>query len=131
VTHEAGHYLGLAHSNDPTSVMSQFYSSAHAELADDDRAGICAAYPQAGAPTCGEPEPLFGFSRYCGGANPTTAPETVLHPGSGGCSVALASGSPSPACWLVAALVGGATARRRRGGARAARHFGVPQSAHS
>ena len=131
VTHEVGHYLGLAHSDDSTAVMAPYYSSSHVDIGNDDRAGICAIYPPSGAPTCGEPEPLFGFSRYCTGANPSTTPETVVHPGSGGCSVTTASPFASRHGSVVALLALGVTTLRRRGRARAARHFGVPQSAHS
>ena len=49
VTHEAGHFLGLAHATDPSATM--FASAAPGEtskrvLGDDDIAGICAIYPR-------------------------------------------------------------------------------------
>lgn len=48
ITHELGHYLGLAHSTDPDATM--FASAVAGEtlkrtLNEDDRQGICAAYP--------------------------------------------------------------------------------------
>jgi hypothetical protein len=47
LTHEAGHFLGLAHSPDPSAVM--YYSIVPEEvrttLTADDVAGICAIYP--------------------------------------------------------------------------------------
>lgn len=47
ITHEAGHFLGLAHSDDPSSTM--WCNAAKGEvqkrsLADDDLRGICAIY---------------------------------------------------------------------------------------
>jgi hypothetical protein len=53
--HEAGHYLGLAHSTVPTSIMVARYCEdadrcngdvdALRELSDDDRDAVCAVYP--------------------------------------------------------------------------------------
>ncbi len=46
--HEAGHYLGLAHSSDTTAVMFERYNpdtQSSPELAPDDIDGICELYP--------------------------------------------------------------------------------------
>jgi hypothetical protein len=48
VTHEAGHFIGLAHSQDATAVMFAFYQPDAVALAADDTAGVCAAYPPPG-----------------------------------------------------------------------------------
>lgn len=89
VTHEAGHFLGLAHSLDPDATMRADYAPIIRDLAPDDVAGICAAYPPSeGAPVCGEPEPLYGFSRFCGGASPSTTPASGIGVSGAGCSVA-------------------------------------------
>jgi MYXO-CTERM domain-containing protein len=55
VTHEVGHYIGLAHSNDSESIMVASYCQSAdrcgesvdraRQLSDDDRAAVCATYP--------------------------------------------------------------------------------------
>lgn len=48
ITHEAGHFFGLAHATSPTSTMYASYkpgSTALRSLTADDVAGICAIYP--------------------------------------------------------------------------------------
>jgi MYXO-CTERM domain-containing protein len=48
ITHEAGHYLGLAHSNDVEAVMATTYTRLDLigrELTQDDIDGICSIYP--------------------------------------------------------------------------------------
>jgi len=55
LTHEAGHFLGLAHAPNDTSVMYAYYRNDSRELTADDVAGVCAAYSvqsPAGASTC-------------------------------------------------------------------------------
>ena len=53
LTHEAGHFLGLAHATKETSVMYAYYSDDARNLSEDDVAGICAAYPAATAQNAG------------------------------------------------------------------------------
>jgi hypothetical protein len=48
ITHEAGHFLGLAHATDATATMFASYkpgTTSLRTLADDDIAGICEIYP--------------------------------------------------------------------------------------
>jgi hypothetical protein len=68
-THEAGHFLGLAHSPDTSATMFAVYtpgSTAFRSLAADDVSGICAVYPPQKIDTgkCNV-LPRHGFSPYC------------------------------------------------------------------
>lgn len=120
-THEAGHFLGIAHSAEQDATMFTNYqkgSTALRDLTADDVAAICAAYP----PTlpksveC-DPEPRHGFASECRAQQP--APEEEPQEAQG-CAVAAGGpgGGPSglAALGLVAGL--GALMRRRRGKAR-------------
>lgn len=85
VTHEAGHFLGLAHSADSTAVMFSTYNPGEMslrKLTPDDVQGICEAYPPGRAAAC-DPSPHGGLT--------TTCPEPKK---SGGCNV---GGSDLPA----------------------------------
>jgi hypothetical protein len=83
VTHETGHFLGLAHSGDMHATMFAHYnqgSTAMRQLTSDDVSGICAIYPPDGtravstsvtaagkvtADAC-DPTPRHGFGTDCG-----------------------------------------------------------------
>lgn len=71
VTHEAGHFLGLAHSTVKAATMFAQYQAGdlnYRSLHPDDVSGVCATYPPARAvPQCSQPSPPHGFSRFCGG----------------------------------------------------------------
>lgn len=74
VTHEAGHFFGLAHSPDPESTMYESYEEGmggQRTLATDDIAGICATYPPRpiDASTC-NPIPRHGFAAECAAEQP-------------------------------------------------------------
>jgi hypothetical protein len=56
LTHEAGHFVGLAHSQLNTAVMYAFYQNESIALTPDDVAGVCAAYP---------PEPAGQSGKGC------------------------------------------------------------------
>lgn len=71
-THEAGHFLGLAHSKDKDATMFVEYLPMTTELRSlepDDADGICAAYPP-GTETACDPTPRHGFSTECNGTIP-------------------------------------------------------------
>lgn len=128
VTHEAGHFLGLAHATSPTATMYASYrpgTSSLRTLTSDDVAGLCAIYPNstersvAPSVTAGgvtpasacDPIPRHGFSTTCA-ANPPPS-----DPGSGGCAVTPAAGAPGTGpTWPVLGLMAAALllARRRR-----------------
>jgi hypothetical protein len=119
ITHEAGHFLGLAHATDPRSTMYASYKPgtiALRSLAPDDVAGICAIYPNASTRTVSaavsanetvvadscDPNPRHGFSGQC------TTPKPKED----------CAATPAPASWggsaTVAAAIAGIFAARRR-----------------
>lgn len=116
ITHEAGHFLGMAHSSDPNATMYAFYAATMRTLHADDIDGICAIYPPGGirnvdpsvSPTATiaeaacDPTPRHGFASQC---SPT------------GCAVASsrAIGVPAGGAMLATGFlfVGVAGARRR------------------
>jgi MYXO-CTERM domain-containing protein len=109
LTHEAGHFIGLGLSPDPSATMSSTQgpgSTDHRVLGADDVAGVCAMYPSSrvNLPAC-DPTPRHGLSSDC--AEVTTSPSgcsTSSSPvgATGGLAAAFAS--------IAAALI----ARRRR-----------------
>jgi MYXO-CTERM domain-containing protein len=52
LTHEAGHFLGLAHATSKASIMYAFYNPAGTTLTPDDVDGICTIYPPGGTSGC-------------------------------------------------------------------------------
>jgi Matrixin len=73
VTHEVGHFFGLAHSNEAGAIMLAHYR-AGAQVANDDVQGLCAIYPPDGTratsdgsvmSTACNPTPRHGFSSQC------------------------------------------------------------------
>lgn len=105
LTHEFGHYLGLAHtSDDPEATMVASASAGEIEkrtLEPDDIAGLCAIYPPGSlSATCND-TPRGGLSLECGGEPGccTVAPGVVRRP----------SGA-----WLLAVVFVAAAATRLR-----------------
>lgn len=119
LTHEAGHFLGLSHSNDPTATMRAIYDPPHdgadfRSLAPDDVAGICEVYPPERKPATDSCENRHGFSEQCGDDQPPPND-------SKGCSLnTRAATGPSTRdgyaslLALLAGVVGARLARRRR-----------------
>jgi Matrixin len=106
ITHEAGHFLGLAHSNAARATMSPNQMPGLDDLSSldlDDITGICTAYPPERAPAC-DPTPNRGFSAEC-----------ALDPALGGsCSLAVPRHrSPAGATIAFTLGLGVALARRR------------------
>jgi len=103
LTHETGHFLGLAHSNAPCSssdhdcpsmdAMYQAGSSDFRTLEKDDIEGICAVYPVDRASFDNECAPRHGFATDCGASGKrgccSTAPGAASSRGSEGLFAAL------------------------------------------
>jgi hypothetical protein len=121
MTHETGHFLGLAHSGDNRATMYANYTpgaTAMRNLTSDDVAGICTIYRPDGTravldskvtqgPQC-DPTPRRGFTGEC------EEPKEKTCLGS-----SMASSRPVSPAWLVIALGStGLLAIRRRRGAR-------------
>lgn len=101
-THEAGHFLGLAHSQDQQSTMwcdAQGNETNKRSLSDDDERGLCVVYPS---------DIAFTDDYF-----PTRSPGSGGSSSSGGCVAAPTGQSSSP--WLLSGLIGlGFCLRRRR-----------------
>jgi hypothetical protein len=111
LTHEAGHFLGLAHSEVQGATMNAVYNDLQPfdfrSIESDDQLGVCAAYPPKELGQC-NPIPRHGFSSACMDSQ-TTATCTVA-PGSAPSDSSLAAAMAA----AVAALGGGLVWRRAR-----------------
>lgn len=124
-THEAGHFLGLAHSPEPGATMLTGYEEDMDTLSDDDVSAICAVYPPTGDTDC-DPTPRHGFQSECASVGSEER-------GDEGCSCELSGvrdGRAQRAGGLL--VLAGALARRRRRRASAgpcgARHSTPPRT---
>ncbi len=73
VTHETGHFQGLAHSGNPTAVMWPEYNQGTTTLrtlTPDDEAAICAVYPASPVNSDCDSTPRHGFSPLCAAQQP-------------------------------------------------------------
>ena len=97
LTHEAGHFIGIAHSPDGNAVMYASYSPgsiSQRTLTPDDVEAVCTIYPPNSGVVCNT-EPRGGFSGTCDDAPATKGLCDVGAVGSGAttagvCAVALA-----------------------------------------
>jgi hypothetical protein len=96
ITHEVGHFLGLAHSAESTAIMFAKYMPTP-RLANDDVQGLCSIYAPDGtrATTDGawaagpcDPTPHGGFISACSTPGGTSLPSGDPTEPSGGCSLA-------------------------------------------
>lgn len=113
LTHEAGHFLGLAHSTSRDATMYPIYDRGTGDfrtLSDDDVAGICAIYPPARVALPCDFAPRGGFATEC-----------ALGITRGGCAIGRspASGGAGASLGAVCLLLW----RRRRRCPRALVHF--------
>jgi hypothetical protein len=125
VTHEAGHFLGMGHSDVPTATMFADYEKGQnyqRYLSPDDVAGICSVYLPDGnravlngkiaqGPQC-DPTPRGGYSpdcqkkpTGCAGSSSSTSPR-------------LPSRDPADLAWVVGAVLAGLLWRHRSARAR-------------
>lgn len=107
LTHEVGHFLGIAHSEDVEATMFPFYEEGTTEirtLSEDDATAICILYPPDRDidATC-NPLPRHGFSPMCR-ENQTE----------GGCNASSRRAGPAWIFTAGAALVLAALSGRRR-----------------
>jgi len=144
--HEAGHFLGLAHSADTSALMYALYHpSSAAGLTEDDREGICSMALPGGlrltsnsglvdANTTCDPTPFHSSQSQCGvqdtelalpsesdaSSSVSGASSTVItSDGGSGCSVASSMAPRRSLCEFCGCLVGVAMWRvRRRKGRR-------------
>jgi hypothetical protein len=100
LTHETGHFLGLAHSQDPTATMFASYvmgTTTIRTLTPDDQAAICVAYPPgrtatgmcSGLPRHGWAQVCVAdqsYARCAAGPGPAGRADGVM-----GCALALAA----------------------------------------
>ena len=101
VTHESGHFFGMAHSQDTSATMYAHYTqgaTSMRNLTADDIAGICTIYPSNGTRTAAagaipegpcDPTPRHGYSTTCGGGGGCSASPTPAR-GSAGIAAMLA-----------------------------------------
>jgi len=120
LTHEAGHLLGLAHTQDKAATMFPGYSPGSTSLRTlgyDDVSGLCEIYPGSRVTTSTSCVPRHGFSALCGADQPTpvSPPKTADDSKtSEGCNVSRRPQS-SFGIWLAISTALAAFRRRRRG----------------
>lgn len=109
LTHEVGHFLGLAHSDMPDATMygdGQLAEVKKRTLEGDDIKGICAIYGQREKPACERPDfaPRRGFTPKC--STPVESNSCAARPGVVG---------RGAVAGFVLALLGASLLARRRG----------------
>ena len=108
LTHEVGHFLGVAHSPLSEATMNASYNVESSSLAADDAQAICSIYPPASGEVTCNPIPRHGFSASCAGEQTE-----------GDCSAAPPGSTGKNGLSAIAALLLGAALQRLRRGSRA------------
>lgn len=107
LTHELGHWLGLAHTRDASATMYGEYEPGTTDqrsLADDDTTAICEVYPTNREPSTASCEPRHGFSDLCAADQPDEPPLVGEAPRGCGLAHDTTSGLASVAFGLVLLL---------------------------
>lgn len=116
LTHEVGHFIGIAHSPKESAVMYASYSAgstAQRKLTDDDVDAVCAIYPPNDGVPC-DVEPHGGFTDSCG-TTKKSGVCAVSSIGAPGGADDLGTGTPAHGAAASLALLGiGALATVRR-----------------
>ena len=109
ITHEAGHFIGIAHSSHSDASMFATYNrgAVNRKLSDDDVAAVCEIYPPNRKGNC-DATPRNGLSLSCDDASAKS-----------GCAVGMGDGSPAISEGVLGVFSGAmalaiARARRRR-----------------
>ena len=104
LTHEAGHLLGLGHTQDRAATMFPGYtrgSTGLRSLGYDDVSGLCAIYPDSRKVTSTSCLPRHGFSELCGADQPAVAASNSTNEqdssSTGGCSLSPRAGGSASA----------------------------------
>ena len=124
VTHEAGHFIGIGHSEVATATM---FAQAEREsvdkrtLAQDDIAAVCAIYPPGNLDQSCNAAPMGGLELDCettDAGDPIACDAPASTPSNGGCNCSTGR-TPADAPWLpLLAMVVGLTGLRRYSGRR-------------
>ncbi|MEI9941174.1 MAG: matrixin family metalloprotease [Pseudomonadota bacterium] len=118
LTHEAGHLLGLGHTQDRAATMFPGYtrgSTGLRTLGYDDVSGLCAIYPASRQVTSTSCVPRHGFSELCGADQPPAPPSNTKDSATaGGCSLSPQAGGSASAFFAALSLGFAAFLGRRR-----------------
>lgn len=128
LTHEVGHFLGLAHTPVANAVMSTGYQSLPFSpnlITPDDAAAICAVYPPGAKLSCDPPSaPAYDTCQIPLGEHPPCQLGSVTQDAGCGCHVAGAPRRSWPALAALCALLAALRTRRSAQTTRAERHPG-------
>lgn len=116
LTHEVGHFLGLAHSPVSGAVMSTGYQSLPFSpnlITADDAAAICAVYPPGPKLKCAESQPAYDQCQIPLGEHPPCQLASVTQDAGCSCHVTSAPTRAWPALTAIGAIITALRTRRR------------------
>lgn len=121
--HEAGHYLGMGHSDEPDATMYPTYGGGVTLFTPDDREGICTLYPV----DVGEASPPIAVPPDGGPGEPTSASASLV---GSGCSATSGATGPSAADALLLILTLSMLRRGRTCGGSRSRWRSITRRIH-